>query len=60
MGNTLVKGFNHVGLRLHFFNAFVCDVCVSFANLHRSSPQIKNAAQFITLDELLSDVITTL
>ena len=54
MGNTLMKGFNHVGLRLHFFNAFVCDVCASLANLHRQARQIKNAAQFITLEELLS------
>nr|WP_245953343.1 hypothetical protein [Lactobacillus rodentium] len=30
---------------MHFFNAFVCDVC---ASLHRSSRQIKNAAQFIS------------
>ncbi|GBG05176.1 hypothetical protein LrDSM24759_10900 [Lactobacillus rodentium] len=49
MGSTLVKGFNHVGLRLHFVNAFVCDVRVSFANLHRSPRQIKNAAQLLKL-----------
>ena len=50
MVNILVKGFNHVGLRLHFFNAFVWDVRVSIANLHRQARQIKNAAQFITLE----------
>ncbi|AGQ24083.1 hypothetical protein BDKNPLJD_00316 [Lactobacillus helveticus] len=47
MVNILEKGFNHVGLRLHFFDTFVWDVCVGFADLHRSSRQKnKNAAQF--------------
>ena len=56
MVNILVKGFNHVDLRLHFVNAFVWDVRVSIANLHRQARQIKNAAQLLTLDELLSVV----
>lgn len=47
MVNKLEKGFNHVGLRLHFFDAFVWDVCVGIADLHRSPRQKnKNAAQF--------------
>ena len=56
MVNTLMKGFNHVGLQLHFFNAFVRDVRASLANLHRPSRQIKNAAQLLTLAKLLSSV----
>ena len=55
--NKLEKGFNHVGLRLHFFDAFVWDVCVGVADLHRSSRQkIKTPLNLITLEELLSNV----
>lgn len=57
MVNILEKGFNHVGLRLHFFDTFVWDVCVGFADLHRSSRQkIKTPLNLITLEELLSSV----
>ena len=35
MVNKLEKGFNHVGLRLHFFDALVWDVCVGFADLRQ-------------------------
>ncbi|WP_239460939.1 hypothetical protein [Lactobacillus crispatus] len=57
MVNKLEKGFNHVGLRLHFFDAFVWDVCVGIADLHRSPRQkIKTPLNLITLEELLSNV----
>ena len=41
MVNILQKGFNHVGLREYFLNAFVRYVCVSSANLHRPSSRQK-------------------
>ena len=56
MGNILQKGFNHVGLRRYFFNAFVWYVCASFANLHRPPQKIKTPLNVITLEELLSSV----
>ena len=58
MVNILQKGFNHVGLREYFFDAFVRYVCVSSANLHRPSSRqkIKTPLNVITLEELLSSV----
>ena len=44
MVNILQKGFNHVGLRKYFLNAFVWYVRVSFANLYRP-PLLKRAAR---------------
>ena len=54
MVNILQKGFNHVGLREYFFDAFVRYVCVSSANLHRPSSRQKNknAAQCNNFGEL--------
>ncbi|MBT1276740.1 hypothetical protein LGADH_02060 [Lactobacillus paragasseri] len=49
MVNILQKGFNHVGLRKHLFDAFVWYICVSFANLYRPPQKNKNAALPITL-----------
>ncbi len=41
-------------IRGHLVNAFVWYLCVSFANIYRSSQQkIKNAAQYITFDRVI-------
>ncbi len=56
MVNILQKGFNHVGLRKHLFDAFVWYVFVSSANLYRPPQKIKTPLNIITLEELLSSV----
>ncbi|EFQ46772.1 hypothetical protein LBGG_02113 [Lactobacillus gasseri MV-22] len=50
MVNILQKRFNHVGLREHFFDAFVWYVLVSSADIHRPPQKIKTPLNYITLD----------
>ncbi|KXA24385.1 hypothetical protein HMPREF3210_01607 [Lactobacillus gasseri] len=52
MVNILQKGFNHVGLRKYFLNAFVWYVRVSFANLYRPPQKIKTPLYLHNFGEL--------
>lgn len=45
MDKSQWKGFSHVGLRKHLVDAFVCDVYVGFADLHRPQ-KIKTPLNF--------------
>ncbi|QQP28816.1 hypothetical protein H4B44_01565 [Lactobacillus ultunensis] len=49
MVKILQKEFNYVGLRRHFFDAFVWDVPVSSADIHRPAQKIKTPLNLLTL-----------